>query len=87
MWSDLLVACTVCFGAADGALITSARLGVLVMVGVTCAVLAAFAAFFLRLAKNGDNRHYSQKMGAVPVFCEKRGQPPFLCGEKRQPAK
>jgi hypothetical protein len=54
MWSDLLVACTVCFGAADGALITSARLGVLVMVGVTCAVLAAFAAFFLRLARRGS---------------------------------
>jgi hypothetical protein len=54
MWSDLLVACSVCFGAADGALITSARLGVLVMVGVTCAVLGAFGAFFLRLGSRGD---------------------------------
>jgi hypothetical protein len=51
MWSDLLVACTVCFGAADGALITSARLGVLVMVGVTCAVLSGFAVFFVRIAR------------------------------------
>ena len=63
MWSDLLLACTVCFGAADGALITSARLGVLVMVAVTCGVLAAFAAFFLRLAKNGDNRHFAAENG------------------------
>jgi hypothetical protein len=77
MWSDLLIACTVCFGAADGALITSARLGVLVMVGVTCAVLAAFAAFFLRLAKNGDSPRYLRKTGTAPVFCEKRGQPLF----------
>ena len=53
MWSDLLLACTVCFGAADGALITSARLGVGVMVAVTCGVLAAFAAFFVRVAKRG----------------------------------
>ena len=52
MWfSAHAVACTVCFGAADGALLTSARVGVLVMVAVTCGVLAAFAAFFLRLAR------------------------------------
>jgi hypothetical protein len=75
MWSDLLVACAVCFGAADGPLLTSARLGVLVMVGITGAVLAAFAAFFVRLAKKGDNRHFSQKTGTAAVFCEKRGQP------------
>jgi hypothetical protein len=62
MWSELVLACVVCFGAADGALITSARLGVLVMVAVTCGVLAAFAAFFLRL-KKGDNRLFSQKKG------------------------
>jgi hypothetical protein len=55
MWSDLLVACTVCFGAADGPLIASARTGVLVMVAVTCGVLAAFAAFFVRVAKKGDS--------------------------------
>ena len=75
MWSDLLVACAVCFGAADGPLLTSARLGVLVMAGVTCAVLAAFAAFFLRLAKNGGTQRFSQKTGTPTVFCEERGQP------------
>ena len=77
MWPDLLVACTVCFGAAGGPLLTSARLGVIVMVAVTCVVLAAFAAFFLRLAKhakNGATHHSSQKTGPPTVFCEKRGQ-------------
>ena len=65
MWSNLLVACTVCFGAADGPLITSARAGVLVMVAVTCGVLAAFAAFFLRVAKKGDSHLFSQKKGTT----------------------
>jgi len=50
----MLVACSICFGAADGPLLDAARIGVLVMVGVTCAVLALFARFFLRLAKNRD---------------------------------
>jgi hypothetical protein len=54
MSSEIFVACAVCFGAADGALISSARVGVLVMVGVTCAVLAALAAFFLRLKRGAQ---------------------------------
>jgi len=74
MSSDLLVACAVCFGAADGPLLTAARVGVLMMVGVTCGVLACFAAFFLRLAKNGGTHRFSQKTGTPTVFCEKRGQ-------------
>jgi hypothetical protein len=75
MWRDPLVACAVCFGAADGGLITAARLGVLVMVAVTCVVLAAFAAFFLRLAKKGDSPHFSRETGTTAVFREERGQP------------
>ena len=72
MSSELAVlACTVCFGAADGPLLTAARGGVLVMAGVTCGVLAAFAAFFLRL-RNGDNRHFSRKTGTTAVFPERR---------------
>jgi hypothetical protein len=52
MWSEVFVAaCTVCFGAADGALLTSARLGVLVMAGITTAMLTAFAIFFVRIAR------------------------------------
>ena len=50
MFPDLL-ACTVCLGAADGVMLTSARTGVLVMVAITCAILAGFAAFFLRIAR------------------------------------
>ncbi len=46
-----LLACTVCLGAADGLMLTAARTGVLVMDFVTCAILAGFAAFFVRLAR------------------------------------
>ena len=56
MWSDV-IACAACLGAAHGPLLDAARLGVLFMVAVTCVVLALFARFFLRLARNGDNRH------------------------------
>jgi hypothetical protein len=65
MSSDVFAACTVCLGAADGPMLTATRVGVLVMVGVTCGVLAGFAAFFVRLAKKGDNRHFSQKKGTA----------------------
>ncbi|HEY2431788.1 MAG TPA: hypothetical protein VGI12_03870 [Vicinamibacterales bacterium] len=74
MWSDLLVACTVCFGAADGPLLTSARIGVLVMVAVTCGVLAAFAAFFLRLARKEDSPLVSTAANRDnPLFSRGRG--------------
>ena len=53
MSSSVLVACAVCLGNAGGPLLDAARLGVLVMAGVTCGVLALFARFFLRLRK-GD---------------------------------
>ena len=46
-------ACPVCFGAADSPLIDGARLGVLVMVGVTVLVLAAFGLWFLKLRRLG----------------------------------
>jgi len=65
MWPEVVVACTVCFGAADGPLLTAARGGVLVMAAITCGVLAAFAAFFRRLAKNGDSHRFSQKKGTA----------------------
>jgi hypothetical protein len=65
MASDVL-ACAVCFGAAHGPLLDAARVGVLVMVAVTCAVLALFARFFLRIAKNGDSSHFEN--GDSPHF-------------------
>jgi hypothetical protein len=46
-----LLACTVCFGAADGPMLDAARLGVLVMAGFTAAMLMAFASFFIRIAR------------------------------------
>lgn len=46
-----LLACPVCFGAADSPLIDAAKLGVLAMLAITLAVQAAFAGFFIYLWK------------------------------------
>lgn len=51
MPSEVLVACAVCFGTADGPMIDAARVGVMVMAGMTCAMLAAFGVFFVRVAR------------------------------------
>jgi hypothetical protein len=42
-------ACPVCFGALETHLIDGARLGMLVLLGITLAVQGAFVAFFLYL--------------------------------------
>jgi hypothetical protein len=46
-----LLACPVCFGAEETAMIDGAKLGVLVMLGVLFAVQGGFVAFFLYLRK------------------------------------
>jgi hypothetical protein len=51
MSPDALVACAVCFGAADAPMLDAARLGVLVMAVVTCGMLSAFGVFFVRLSR------------------------------------
>lgn len=51
MWPDPVLACAVCFGAADAPMLDAARIGVIVMAGVTCGMLAAFGAFFVRLSR------------------------------------
>jgi hypothetical protein len=58
---DTIIACAVCFGAADAPMLDAARVGVLVMAGVTCGMLAAFGVFFVRLAR----RSQSQKKGTA----------------------
>ena len=50
IWAPV-VACTMCFGAQETSLLDGARLGVLVMVGVTLTVQGAFVGFFLYLRK------------------------------------
>ena len=48
-------ACPVCFGAEETPLISGAKLGILVMIGVTLAVQGAFVAFFLYLRKHAKD--------------------------------
>ena len=49
--SSSVFACPVCFGAEETHLIDGAKLGILVLLGVTLAVQGAFLAFFLYLRK------------------------------------
>jgi hypothetical protein len=46
-----LLACPMCFGAEETAMIDGAKLGILVMLGITFAVQGGFLAFFLYLRK------------------------------------
>jgi heme/copper-type cytochrome/quinol oxidase subunit 2 len=46
-----LLACPACFGAEEAPLIDAARLGVLVMLGITVAVQGGFVAFFVYLRR------------------------------------
>jgi hypothetical protein len=46
-----VLACPVCFGADETALIDGSRLGVLVLLAITLVVQGSFAAFFLYLRK------------------------------------
>jgi len=48
---NMLVACAVCFGAADSPQFKAMQIGILVLLGVTGAMLAAFATFFLYLRR------------------------------------
>jgi predicted transporter len=45
------MACPVCFGAVEPSVRESLNVGILVLLGVTVGVLAAFARFFVHLAR------------------------------------
>jgi hypothetical protein len=56
-------ACPVCFGAEETAMIDGAKLGVLVMLGITLAVQGGFAGFFLYLRQHA-RRHADAELDA-----------------------
>lgn len=49
--SSTVFACPMCFGAEESSLIDGAKLGILVMLGITFTVQGAFVGFFLYLRK------------------------------------
>jgi hypothetical protein len=56
------MACSTCYGAADAGspLISGARLGVFLLLGVTAAVLGAFAKFFFHLRNRARQTEVEQ---------------------------
>jgi hypothetical protein len=53
--SSSVLACPMCFGAEETSMIDGTRLGVLVMLGITVAVQAAFGGFFLYLRRRAKH--------------------------------
>jgi hypothetical protein len=49
--SSSVLACPMCFGAEETSMIDGAKLGIMVMLGITFAVQGAFVAFFIYLRK------------------------------------
>jgi hypothetical protein len=48
---NALIACAVCFGASDSLQFKGMQVGILVLLGFTACVLAAFGAFFVYLKR------------------------------------
>ena len=49
--NELVLACTVCFGAEETTLVAGSKLGVLVLLAITLAVQGGFVGFFLYLRR------------------------------------
>ena len=60
------LACPVCFGQSDSPLASAMNLGILAMLGIVVAVLAAFASFIVHL--NRRARLVAQETVAAPRF-------------------
>lgn len=65
------VACPVCFGQSDGPMAQGVNLAILALLGITVAMLASFAAFFVylarraKLARQGSDRWDDEPVGVV----------------------
>jgi hypothetical protein len=68
--SSSVLACPVCFGAEESSMIDGAKLGVLVLLGITLAVQGAFVSFFLYLRKRAK-RHAELELDAEWLALQK----------------
>ena len=56
-------ACPVCFGATDSPIASALNLAILALLGITCAVLGGFVAFFVYLAKRAKLAREAEAYG------------------------
>ena len=70
--SSSVLACPVCFGAAETSMVDGTRLGILALLAITLAVQGAFLAFFLYLRRRAKliadldlDTEWSQLQGGV----------------------
>ena len=58
-----VLACPICFGAAEGPMIESMNNAIVLLLGITVAVLGGFATFFIRLARRIARSERSLRVG------------------------
>ena len=63
--STLMLACTVCFGQSDAPMAQATNMGIFFLLGVTIAMLAAFATFFIYLIRR--KRLFADDVDSVPA--------------------
>ncbi|MGE3958282.1 MAG: hypothetical protein AB7H96_16330 [Vicinamibacterales bacterium] len=60
------LACPVCFGAGEGAMLQGSNMGILALLVVTLAMLGAFAAFFGTLARRAAR--FAEQSSTDPII-------------------
>ncbi len=70
----LASACPVCFGASDGPMLKGSNMGILALLIVTLAMLAAFAAFFYSLARREARSVAAEPMRTLSPLDEGTGR-------------
>ena len=77
------LACTVCFGQSDSPMAWGAKMGVFFMLGLTVAVLAAFAAFFIYLIRRAKLTPDSENSGDAEQYVLRSAGPVLHASESR----
>jgi hypothetical protein len=77
------LACPVCFGQSDAPLALGAKMGVFFMLGVTVAMLAAFAAFFVYLMRRANLAPADDSQGDTGQYVLRANGPVLHASESR----
>ena len=70
----LASACPVCFGASDGPMLAGSNMGILALLVVTLAMLAAFGAFFYMLARREARSVTAESMATLTPLQDGTGR-------------
>jgi hypothetical protein len=77
------LACPVCFGQSDSPMAWGTQMGVFFMLGVTVAVLAAFAGFFIYLMRRAKLAADNERSGDTGSYVLRAAGPVLHASESR----